>query len=837
MGATGLPIEDCIPALRDALATRGTAVLQAEPGAGKSTVVPLRLLGEAWLDSARIVMLEPRRLAARATARRMAFLLGEEVGATVGYRTRDESKVGRSTRIEVVTEGILTRRLQRDPTLPGIGLVIFDEVHERNLQSDLALALTLDVRRVLRPELAVLTMSATLDVDRVAALLADEAGNRAPIVSGTGRSHPVDVRWTPHGPRQRVAEATAAAVRTALRDDPGDVLVFLAGAADIRRVASLLEGGSIPSDVDVRPLFGGLSADEQDVALAASAQSRRRVVLSTDIAETSLTVEGVRVVIDAGEVRRPEFDHRSGLTRLRTGATSQASADQRSGRAGRTEPGVAYRLWSAAEHGQRKLFAEPEIRTADVVGLALELAMWGATADELAFLDPPPAARLDDALELLRRLGAIDGAGRPTDAGRAMAELPLHPRLSHMVTHARSLGNGWLACLLAALLEDRDVLRGHPSELPIDVEERVRLVADQRHRHVSADRGAVATARRRAAELARRADVTRTELDLDACGSVLALAYPDRIAQAQDGGRFRLRSGQTVSTPAGDPLATVDFLVVADVGPGYGADVGVDQVRLAAALTRDELEAAVGADIATSTRLTWNAERDELQALRERRLGAIVLASTTGRATPGDDATRALVDRVRERGLVALTWPTAARALQDRIGFARRAMGEPWPEVADEALLDHIDEWLTPLLIGGTRRSDIEHVDVTTLLRARLGHRLVPELDRVVPATVTLPSGRAIRVDYDTDPPSIAVRAQEMFGPSPHPTICEGRLPLAVHLLSPAGRVVQVTSDLPGFWRGSWTEVRKELAGRYPKHAWPAQPWLSESEGSRHRRR
>ena len=507
---TDLPVEECIGELRAALDSVGHAVLHAPPGAGKTTIVPLRLLDEPWLAGARIVMLEPRRLATRAAAHRMASLLGEEVGATVGYRTRDERRVAKHTRIEVITEGILTRRLQADPSLPGVGLVIFDEIHERNLQADLALALTLDARSVLRPELRVLAMSATLDTARVAALIGtataggDGAGDGpAPVIASAGRSHPIEIRWRPTAGQQRPAETVSAVVLQALRSDPGDVLVFLAGAADIRRAASSLER-AVPHDVDVRPLFGALSLPEQDLALAPSPPGRRRVVLATDIAETSLTVEGVRIVIDSGEVRSPRYDARSGLTRLHTGANSRASADQRSGRAGRTTRGVAYRLWSETEHAHRRPFAPPEIESVDLCALALEVALWGTPARHLAFLDPPPAAALDDAHELLIDLGAIDADHHPTAAGRAMAELPVHPRLAHMVLAATERGLGGLACVIAALLEERDILRGRPDVLPVSIADRVRLVIDTRSSDPAADRGTVHLLRRRAGELRRR---------------------------------------------------------------------------------------------------------------------------------------------------------------------------------------------------------------------------------------------------------------------------------------------------------------------------------------------
>ncbi|HEV2761164.1 MAG TPA: ATP-dependent helicase HrpB, partial [Acidimicrobiales bacterium] len=521
---SGLPVEDCVPALRQALAEAGSAVLVAPPGAGKTTVVPLRLLEEPWLAGLRIVMLEPRRLATRAAARRMASLVGEDVGATVGFTTRDERRVGGATRIEVVTEGILTRRLQTDPSLPGVGLVVFDELHERNLQADLALALVLDARPALRPDLRVLAMSATLEAARVAALLGD-----APVIESEGRTHEVAVRWSPRRPKERLDAATTAGVRRAVKEEPGDVLVFLPGAADIRRVEASLRGGGLPPEVDVRPLFGALTAADQDAALAPSPPGRRRVVLATDIAETSLTVEGVRIVVDSGEARSPRFDPRTGLTKLRTGAISRASAEQRAGRAGRTGPGVAYRLWSKLEHGARRPYADPEISNVDLAGLALELAVWGAAPTALAFLDPPPPRALEEAQLLLAMLGAVEAGGRPTSLGRAMADLPLHPRLARMVVGAIDDGLGWTACAVAALLEDRDVLRGRPDDLPTDVAERVSLIADQSARHPLADSGAVRSAARRAGERARRAGVTRAAVDPGRCGQVLALAYPDRL--------------------------------------------------------------------------------------------------------------------------------------------------------------------------------------------------------------------------------------------------------------------------------------------------------------------
>ena len=840
---TDLPVERCVGAVRDALAEVGHAVLHAPPGAGKTTIVPLRLLDEPWLDGGRIVVLEPRRLAARAAAHRMADLLGDRVGATVGYRTRDERHVGPATRIEVVTEGILTRRLQRDPSLAGTGLVVFDEIHERNLQADLALALTLDARAVLRPELRILAMSATVDTDRVAGLLGADAAP-APVVASAGRAHPVEIRWRPPDLRDRPAEAAARVVADALSTDPGDVLVFLPGAADIGRVAALLER-SVRPEVDVRPLFGALSLAEQDRALSPSPPGRRRVVLATDIAETSLTVAGIRIVIDSGLVRSPRYDARSGLTRLHTGPTSRASADQRSGRAGRTAAGVAYRLWSEADHAHRRPFAPPEIDTVDLAGLTLELALWGTPPGDLAFLDPPPARSLLDASDLLRELGAIDDDGRVTAAGRAMADLPVHPRLAHMIVAAGPLGRSAVACALAALLEERDVLRGRPDELPAGVGDRLRLVLDPSADHPAADRSALGLVRRRAGELRRRARAAAPDPgdaagDLAACGPVLALAYPDRLAQSRGGGRYRLRSGAAAALPAGDPLTGEPFLVVAEVeaprsggvGPRQGRPVpgGDDlRIRMAAGLDEDDLELAAAGAIDDVTTLVWDTDRDDLRHRSERRLGAIILATRSGRAEAGDATVAALVDHVRDTRLVALGWRDRDRALQTRLGFARAAFGDAWPAVDDDALLASLDQWLGPRLHRATGRSDLERIDLGLVLRDLVGHHRLPELDRLVPTSVTVASGRSVPVDYTGEQPSIATRAQDLFGTTVHPAVAGGHVALVVHVLSPAGRPIQVTADLPGFWAGSWADVRKDMAGRYPKHDWPTDPTAAPS--------
>ncbi|MCC5951347.1 MAG: ATP-dependent helicase HrpB [Acidimicrobiia bacterium] len=814
---TGLPVEEAVDDVRRALATSGAAVLVAQPGAGKTTVVPLRLLDEPWLDGGRIVVLEPRRLAVRAAARRAAHLLGEKVGSTVGYRTRDE-RVGDDPRLEFVTEGILTRRLQRDPSLEGVGLVVFDEVHERNLHTDVALALAVDARNVLRPDLRLLAMSATLDAVGVAAALGGDDGH-ARVVTGEGRTYPVEVRWRPPGPRDRPAESMAGAVRHALAHHDGDVLAFLAGAADIDRTHRLLATHR-PDDVDVRRLYGALPPAEQDAALAPSPPGRRRVVLATDIAETSLTPEGITVVVDSGLVRRPRLDARSGLSRLHTGPTSRASADQRAGRAGRLGPGVVYRLWSEADHRTRAQFAPPEMLAADLAGLALELAAWGTHEDALAFLDPPPAATLAEARRLLRALGALDDEGAVTPMGRTMIELPLHPRLAHMLVVADATGDGRLAADVAAVVDERDILRGRPEELSADIGDRLRALA-------AADRGH--PVRRRADEFRRRLrrGGRRGRSDgghPDRVGRVLALAYPDRVAMATGDGRYRLRNGLDGWLGDGDPLRAERFLVVASLG-------GDGRITLAAPLDPPDVDELFADDIEERRSLVWDSSADDLRQRQERRLGALVLGERSTRPEPGPETAAALVAHARATDLRVLRWTPAARTFQARVGFVRRSGGfgpgvdsDQWPDLSDPALAATAEEWLTPRLGGATGRAALERLDLRNVLADLVGHHRLHDLDRLTPPTFTLPSGRRVSIDYTGEQPTVAVRVQELFGTTTHPAVADGRLPLVLELLSPAGRPVQVTADLPGFWAGSWEQVRKDMAGRYPKHPWPTDP-------------
>lgn len=790
-----LPIDTALPPLRAALAERGRAVLQAPPGAGKTTRVPLALLDQPWLGSGKIVMLEPRRIAARAAAGHMASLLGEKAGDTVGYRIRMDRKVSPSTRIEVVTEGILTRMLQDDPALEGVGAVIFDEFHERSLNADLGLALALETAE-LRDDLRLLVMSATLDGGPVARLLGD-----APVVTSEGRAWPVETHHRPPRPGEAIEDAVARAVRDALAEETGSLLVFLPGAREIRRVQAKLAG--IGDGVAVAPLYGDLPGAAQDQAIRPAPAGTRKVVLATNIAETSLTIEGVRVVIDSGLARAPRFDPRTGMSRLETVTIARAAADQRRGRAGRTEPGVCWRLWARAGEGAMAPFDPPEILVADLAPLALELALWGG--GELAWLDPPPAAALAQARALLADLGAIDGDGRPTAHGKQMARLPLHPRLAHMVLRARAEGVGGTAAELAAILEGR-----RPSS---DADLRASL--EMLHRGGDP---AVARLREAARDIARRFDLKGGGGD---AGALLALAYPDRVARRRPGGRgsFLLANGRGAVLRDSDPLASAEYLAIAETD-----DAG-REARILAAAPLDEatLEAVLGDRIAWVETVAWDPSEQAVAARRQRRLGAMVLADS---ALPNPDpaaVATTLLEGVRRLGLDALPWRDGAVALRRRVGFARALEGEAWPDWSDAALMETLEQWLGPHLSGLRRRGDLDRLDLAQILA--LDWEQQRALDALAPTTIPIPSGRRAALDYaDPAQPVLAVKLQEMFGQAETPRVGGGRVPVAIHLLSPAGRPLQVTRDLAGFWAGSYAEVRKDMRGRYPRHPWPDDP-------------
>ncbi|MFV0257452.1 MAG: ATP-dependent helicase HrpB [Acidimicrobiales bacterium] len=824
-----LPVAEVLDEVRAALATTGRVSVVAPPWAGKTTLVPPALLDEPWLGNGRIVMLEPRRLAARAAARRIAGLLGGspgggEVGGLVGYQTRDERRIGRQTRIEVLTEGILTRRLQHDPELPGTGVVVFDEVHERNLPTDLGLALAVDTAGTIRPDLRLVAMSATPDVDGLRRVL----GEDTPVVESRGRAFEVDVRWGRRPPARpgrgarapRVEDRVADTVLRALREERGDVLVFLPGIGEINRIRQRLEQALDGEAVDLHRLAGAVPLAEQDAALAPSPPGRRRVVLATDIAETSLTVDGIRVVVDSGLARAPRFDVRTGLTRLATVTTSRSSADQRAGRAGRVEPGVAYRLWSKVEHGARAKHRVAEIEEVDLAGLALEVAAWGTPVDDLAFVTPPPAGALAAARRLLTDLSALDGDGRLTDLGRAMLALPVHPRLARMLVASPTM----LSCIVASLVDEQDIMSGRPDERPVDLALRVAVVTGRDH-HDRADRGRVHRLRDRAVDLARRLGISpnRDTVDPDGAGAVLLHAFPDRLAVGRGRGQFQLRTGGRAALPPTDPLADEEFIVAAEVtGKRDRA-----RIRLAAALDADEVAAQLAAEVDERITLIWDSERDDLVERVERRLGGMSLGeAVVRRARSGDDTLAALLDRVRATGLAALGWSQASTSLRSRVAFLHRHRGAPWPDWSVAALSASLEDWLGPYLPGATGRADLEGIDLTMVLRSQLPWPEGADLDTVAPPALTLPTGRSVPIDYGDDGPSARVRVQDLFGTTVHPTA--GGLPIVLHLLSPADRPIQVTADLPGFWAGSWAQVRKDLAGRYPKHHWPDDPGTAE---------
>jgi ATP-dependent helicase HrpB len=800
--------------------------------------VPLALLDARWLSGQKIIMLEPRRLATRAAARRMAQLLEQDVGDTVGFRVRGESRVRRTTRIEVVTEGILTRMLQHDPSLDGVGLVIFDEFHERSLDADLALALTLETRDVLRPDLRVLVMSATLDGARVAHMLGD-----APIITSEGRTFPVETRYIDRRNDVRVEDAVVSIVRRALVADDGDVLAFLPGAGEIQRAYDLLVAGDLPPRTHIRPLHGSLSSAEQDDAILPSVPDERKVVLATSIAETSLTIEGVRVVIDCGLSRVPRFSPRTGMTSLETVRVSRASADQRRGRAGRVAPGVCYRLWGEHEQHHLVAHASPEILEADLAPLALELAAFGVgDPAALRWLDEPPTAAYAQAGELLVELGALEppaesGGGRITPRGRRMAELPLHPRLAHMVVEADALGALRLACDLAALLSERDPIRGGPGSTPdADIESRLALLRGRGHALAPGQAVSADTLRRIRSEsqrllstlggASRRAGSDVTDEDTSLAGVLLAFAYPDRIGQLRTprSGRFLLRNGNGAALGGPQSLSDSAFVVAAELD-GRRPE---SRIFLAARVELEDLERHFADQITMEQQIGWDPREAAVVAREQERLGAIVLAERPLRKADAEAIRSVLLDGVRQAGVDALPWSDGARALRQRLAFLR-TIDPSWPDVSDDALRDTLGAWLAPHLGNARSLADLGRLDLAGALLAMLPWDKRAALDELAPTHIVVPSGSRIAVDYgDPSAPVLAVRLQEMFGLADTPRIARGAVPLTVHLLSPAHRPVQVTRDLAGFWRTSYFDVRKELRGRYPKHYWPDDPMQAE---------
>lgn len=799
-----LPIHTALPALIEALRTRGRAVLQAPPGAGKTTVVPLAML-EAKLTPGKILMLEPRRLAARAAAERMAQTLGEKIGQTVGYRIRGEAKTSKDARIEVVTEGILTRMVQSDPELTGIGAVIFDEFHERSLTADLGLALCLEITDALREDLMLIVMSATLDAEPVAALMGD-----VPVITSQGRAYPVEIKWLerPLPARTRIEEATAALVSQALAETSGGVLVFLPGEGEIRRVESLLQR-NLPSDCTLHPLFGAMEFAKQRAAIE-PAKSGRKIVLATSIAETSLTIQDVRVVVDAGQARRARFDPGSGMSRLITDRVTRAEATQRTGRAGRVAEGSCYRLWTKGEEGGMQPFPPPEIETADLTSLVLELALWGSQPTDLAFLTAPNPGAYGEAQALLRLLGALDAQNRLTGHGKALAALPLHPRLAHMVMTA-----GPEAALLAALLSDRDPL---PRSAPVDLSLRLQALRDPRgfaeRAPYAANRGAIERIRTEAKRLRSQArKATATDLS-DA--ETAALAYPDRIGLRRkgDAARFIMSGGKGAVLADEDPMATARLIVATDLD-GNPREA---KIRQAIHISEAEVRSQFGDQIVWVDRCDWSKRDRRVVARRQEVLGSVTLNDQIWKDAPKAVVALAMLDGVRDLGI---SLSPAARRFVARVQLVRSVVPD-LPDMAPEPLLAAIDDWLLPHLSGVKSAEGWKKFDLLPALRARLDWNQMQALDKAAPAHFTTPLGREIPIDYSGETPEISLRLQEMFGQVTHPMV--GHTPLRVTLLSPAQRPVQTTTDLPGFWASSYADVRKDMRGRYPRHPWPVDP-------------
>jgi ATP-dependent helicase HrpB len=810
-----LPIHEALAPLKAALAASSCAVLVAPPGAGKTTVVPLALMDEPWARGGKIIVLEPRRLAARAAAERMARTLGERAGDTIGYRVRLQSRISARTRIEVVTEGVFTRMILDDPALEGVAAVLFDEFHERSLDADLGLALARDSQGLLREDLRILVMSATLDGARVSALLGE-----APVVESQGRMFPVQTRYAGRDPRAPLEEQVCRLVLRALAEEPGGQLVFLPGQGEIRRAERLIAERLRDPGVDIAPLYGALDPAEQDRAIAPSPPGRRKVVLATSIAETSLTIEGVRVVVDAGLARVPRFDPASGLTRLATVRVSRAAADQRRGRAGRTEPGVCYRLWDEAETRALPAFERPEILESDLAGLALDLARWGTRdPSDLAFLDLPPAAAFTEARALLARLQALDEAGGLTAHGRALAGLPLPPRLAHMVLKGAAGGVGRRAARIAALITERG-LGGTDTDL--------------RHRleQLDRDRGPRAADARKLAD--RWADQAARAIGQGSGeppedGLLLAEAYPDRIAKARGPqGEFQLATGRGVHLAPTDALARERWLAVGDLGGGSTRD----RVLLAAPLDEETLLAAFADRVRTQDVLEPDA-RGRLKARRITGLDRLVVAERLIDNPDPAMIARALLDQARADGLGALNWSEGSRRLRARAAFLRGAGQGAAPDLSDAALAADLESWLAPLLPGRSSLADIPAQALDNALRGLIDWPQTQALDQLAPEAWTTPAGTRAAIDYAAEGgPAVEARVQELFGLDVHPAVAGGRIPLTLVLLSPARRPIQVTKDLPGFWRGSWKAVRSDLRGRYPKHPWPEDP-LAEAPTTR----
>ncbi|MGA3304086.1 MAG: ATP-dependent helicase HrpB [Methylovirgula sp.] len=805
-----LPIDEVLPNICAALSTRTRAVLTAPPGAGKSTRVPLALKNEPWAVGGKILLLEPRRLAARAAADRMAATLGEELGETIGLRMRLLSRVSAKTRIEVVTEGVFTRMILDDPALAGVAGVLFDEFHERSLDADFGLALALDASAHLREDLRLLVMSATLDGTRVARLL----GEKTPLIEAQGRMFPVATHYLGRDPNDRIEDALARATLRALAAEPGSILVFLPGQGEITRLNTLLTDKISDPAIEIMPLYSALDRSAQERAIEPTKPGRRKIVLATSIAETSLTIEGVRIVIDSGLARVPRYEPDRGLTRLETVRVSRAAADQRRGRAGRLESGVCYRLWEEAATGTLEPFAQPEILQSDLSGFLLDCAAWGARdpARDLAFLDPPPKPALNEAKALLSSLGALDAGGALTDEGRAIRKFALPPRLARMIVDAARMGEADLAAEVTVILTERG-LGGDTADLSSRIE---RFRKDRSPR--------AEDARRLVKNLLRQAGAqSHASTDIEHAGHYLAAAFPDRIAMSRGKtGDFLLANGRAAHVEPHDPLARENFLAIGEIAGRAAAA----RIFIAAPLTLKDIEEIAGDEIKTKDELAFDPQRGTLQARRQRRLGALVLAEQTLTAAQMPEAAKVLAEGIAKFSFEKLPWTKALIQWRDRILFLRKAEGdEAWPDLSGDALKAHAADWLAPFIEGKSALADITATDLDAALKALLPYAMQRRLEAEAPTHFETPAGSSVALDYAAEGgPLLSVRVQELYGLKDHPTIAKGKVALTLELLSPAHRPIQITRDLPGFWRGSWAQVKTEMKGRYPRHLWPDDP-------------
>jgi ATP-dependent helicase HrpB len=804
---TPLPIDAVLDELADTLARSNAAVLVAPPGAGKTTRVPLALLDEPWTKGKKIIVLEPRRIAARASAERMAKTIGERVGETVGYRVRFGSKVSRATRIEVVTEGIFSRQILDDPELNGVAAVLFDEFHERSLDADLGLALARDAQTGLREKLRILVMSATLDGARVAKLLGE-----APVIASEGRAFPVETRYLGRKADAPLERQMADAIALALRADPGSVLAFLPGAAEIRRTQNFLAERVHDAAVEIVPLFGALEASVQDRAIQPAPKGHRKVVLATSIAETSLTIEGVRIVVDSGMARVPRYEPDIALTRLETVRASRAAVDQRRGRAGRTEPGICYRLWDEPQTASLAAYTQPEILSADLSSLVLDLAQWGVTDPAtLSFLDPPPDPALKEAKSLLQELDALGADGRITAEGKRLRALAVPPRLARMIVDSDRLGAGGAAAEIAAILTERGL--GGDS---VDLDHRLDRLRRDRSQRASSARD---LARRWASQVASSSSPAKSAEP--GTGIMLAFAFPDRVARNRGNGSFVLANGRGAAVEQTSALARAPYIAVGELTGTAAAG----RILLAAPISQEEIEAQFAGHIETADEITFDRGAMALRARRRKTLHAITLSEAPLALQPSADTARVFAEGLIAAGLDKLPWSKSARQWRDRVMFLRKAEGESWPDLSDDGLIARAADWLVPALYDKISLKDFSAGDLSEALLALLPWELRARLEREAPTHFEAPTGTMLAIDYEAEQgPTIAVRLQELFGLNTHPSVARGKVPLMLELLSPAQRPVQVTRDLPGFWRGSYAAVRSDLRGRYPRHPWPEDP-------------